>query len=133
MLDRFWSRVDKGAGCWEWTGGKSDGYGQLCDEYGRKVRAHRYSYTIHHGPIPSGRVVRHTCDNPGCVNPSHLLLGTQLDNAADRDVRGRNGHSNKSHCPQGHGYVPTNTYVDPRGKRHCRTCRKESKRRARAT
>ncbi|OLL21598.1 hypothetical protein BKE56_015630 [Rhodococcus sp. M8] len=76
--------------CWEWDGVKSNrsGYGIIQIE-GRRVRVHRLSYEVHVGPIPDGMIVRHTCDNPPCLNPHHLQLGTQDDNMQDMKVRGR--------------------------------------------
>lgn len=76
-------------GCWEWVGYYgSGGYGMMSKD-GKNQRAHRISYEAHKGPIPKGNVVRHTCDNPACINPDHLILGTQKDNVADREARGR--------------------------------------------
>jgi hypothetical protein len=72
--------------CWPWNGGTI--YGRIWVD-GRSVAVHRWSYEHHHGPIPAGMVVRHACDNPPCVNPAHLLIGTQRDNAADAIERGR--------------------------------------------
>lgn len=100
---RFWSRVDKNGSmhptepdlgqCWEWQGctnGRS--YGQY--RLGKKCwGTHRYAWTITFGEIPDGLGVLHNCDNPSCVNPEHLFLGTQLDNMKDRD--------NKSRQPRG--------------------------------
>lgn len=81
-------------GCWEWVGGMaSGGYGAI-SRNGKMVRAHRISYEAYKGSIPKGMVVRHMCDNPACINPDHLILGTQKDNAADRSARGR-GHKLK--------------------------------------
>lgn len=76
-------------GCWEWVGSLgSGGYGMI--SRGNKCcRAHRVSYEAYKGAIPKGMVVRHTCDNPSCINPDHLILGTQRDNVADREARGR--------------------------------------------
>lgn len=85
---RFWSRVQKSDGCWTWTGSKDgDGYGFV----GRD-RAHRFSYELANGPIPKGLCVLHTCDNPPCVRPDHLFLGTHADNVADRHAKGRDSH-----------------------------------------
>lgn len=76
-------------GCWEYNGGKSDGYGRVWD--GEKVvRAHRASYEAHTGPIAEGMSVLHTCDNPPCINPAHLFLGTIAANNADMRAKGRN-------------------------------------------
>ena len=82
------SRVDPQTGCWIWTGritGK--GYGDY-----NGARAHRISYEEFNGPIPAGMVVMHTCDNPPCVNPSHLIAGTQLDNMRDMRAKGRDNY-----------------------------------------
>lgn len=80
--------------CWEIKGRKNqDGYGQIKHE-GRYMGAHRWSYTHHVGPIPKGLLVRHKCDNPPCINPDHLEVGTIADNMADARIRG--GFSNRS-------------------------------------
>lgn len=85
-MDRFWSKVEKGSGCWEWQGGCSMGYGYysfLGGLTGRGERAHRHSYRISRGDIPKGMYVLHHCDNRLCVKPWHLFLGTHLDNMDD--------------------------------------------------
>lgn len=84
-------------GCWLWTGAKIyDGYGivNLGREDGRQrtIYAHRIAYVLAHGPIPAGKpvaVVMHSCDNPSCVNPAHLALGTQRENLMDASSKGR--------------------------------------------
>lgn len=83
----FWYCVDKSAGedkCWPWTGQTSGGYG-ICGREG----AHRIAYRFEHGNIPKGMLVRHSCDNPICVNPAHLLMGTVQDNTNDMLERQR--------------------------------------------
>ena len=89
IIDRFWRNVEKTDGCWNWTAHlNSKGYGRLWAQ--RKLwQAHRFSYFITHGPIPDGLFVCHRCDNPRCVRPSHLFLGTCLDNSQDMSKKGR--------------------------------------------
>jgi HNH endonuclease len=75
--------------CWEWQLSKDQyGYGQLNKERGERL-AHRYSYRAFKGEISPGKVVRHTCDNPVCCNPKHLILGWQADNLKDSRDKGR--------------------------------------------
>lgn len=90
LASRFWGKVRKGVRCWEWTGALVRGYGQLHVGVGRPpVRAHRVSWVLHYGRIPDGLHVLHKCDNPKCVRPTHLFLGTALVNAQDRKAKGR--------------------------------------------
>jgi len=117
-------------GCWEWIGHRNqDGYGKF--SLGRRVvgekryaSAHRWSYERFTGPIPEGLVIDHSaCDNPGCVNPGHLKAVTTQENI----MRGNGAcarHARKTHCKRGHPLSGDNVYVDPRGGRICRACRK---------
>lgn len=92
VADRFWSKVDKADDCWIWTGGKTyGGYGVFCLD-GQMRRAHRIAWIITNGPIPDGMEVLHRCDNPPCVNPAHLCLGTHQDNMDDMARKGRGNH-----------------------------------------
>ena len=87
---RFWQRVKKSPECWEWTGClNGTGYGAFRWKQ-RGWLAHRYSYTLHNGPIPAGQFVLHRCDNPKCIRPDHLWLGTQTENMKDCAAKGRN-------------------------------------------
>jgi hypothetical protein len=90
-MERFWNKVEKTDNCWNWQGGKDrDGYGHIRVE-GKLWQAHRYS-TLLDGRDPAGKVVMHQCDNPSCVNPIHLLLGTQADNVYDMVAKRRHRH-----------------------------------------
>src|ERR1700684_1119117 len=91
METKFWRGAEKSSEdeCWLWKGSLSDkGYGRIKLRK-RWIKAHRYSYELHHGEIPAGKLVLHSCDNRGCVNPKHLRLGTCMDNARDMVERGR--------------------------------------------
>jgi hypothetical protein len=106
LEDRFWEKVsipaDVITGCWIWSGGATAlGHGslvlgaELTGKRGATVGAHRYAWSVLNGPIPGGQVVRHNCDNPPCVNPAHLTVGTQADNIGDRDRRGRTSRGDR--------------------------------------
>lgn len=92
--ERFWARVEKTPGCWIWTMARKKyflskyRYGRL-NINGKNYRAHRISWEIHYGKIPKGLCVLHRCDNPCCVRPDHLFLGTRADNNRDTMLKGR--------------------------------------------
>lgn len=89
-VDIFWSRVNKSAagGCWTYEGPKRAGYGLICVD-GKSTGAHRYSFEINCGEIPSGKHIMHACDTPSCVNPEHLSIGTHSENMVDMYRKGR--------------------------------------------
>lgn len=84
-----WTLTD--SGCWEWRGTRNgDGYGSVSlGKRGTATLVHRLAYLTWIGPIATGFVVRHRCDNPPCMNPAHLMLGTKADNSRDMVARGR--------------------------------------------
>ena len=90
----FFSKVQIVGECWEWTGKRQrrsrgpGGYG-IVRRFARHVFAHRHAYQLAKGPIPDGAIVMHSCDNPPCINPAHLSVGTQSKNIADMWARGR--------------------------------------------
>lgn len=89
---RFWKKVSKGEPdkCWLWQGSFfRTGYGAFVLSTKQIRKAHRMAYEFTYGPIEEGFIIRHTCDNPKCVNPLHLLKGTTKDNMRDREERGR--------------------------------------------
>ena len=89
-MDRFWSKVDQtGTGCWEWQGTRmAAGYGKFSYQ-GKSMYAHRMAWQLSNGSIPEGLYVLHRCDNPSCVRPVHLFLGTQRVNMHDAIEKGR--------------------------------------------
>lgn len=92
MIARFMKKVvlDEESNCWVWTACKnSDGYGHFGVGPSTPGKAHRVSYELFRGPIPDGQMVCHKCDNPSCVNPEHLFLGSGQDNMDDRQAKGR--------------------------------------------
>jgi len=129
---RFFRKVEFKASCWNWTGTFNNGtvqrgfyYGQFWD---KKIwSAHRWSYTFFRGEIPEGKMVCHHCDNPSCVNPFHLFVGTAKDNMQDCLRKGRHPLKNKTRCPQGHLYAGDNLIIDKKsGGRKCRICQRKS-------
>jgi len=85
-------------GCWEWNGARHyKGYGEFMVEKGRKMKVHRYSWELHNGKIPDGKMVLHQCDNPPCCNPAHLFLGDAKSNRYDCDSKGRGVFGERCH------------------------------------
>ena len=135
LIERFFQKVDKSGNakfpdCWIWTGAPtSKGYGSFKYYQDRPaIGAHVSSHLFHIGEVPKGQLVRHHCDNPPCVNPEHLILGSHSDNMKDMFARGRNGANTKpqTHCRRGHELSVVGVKIQHRknGKidRACREC-----------
>lgn len=100
--NKFWSRINKNGSiplhrpelghCWEWIGGFTGKYGSFKDGIGNRISAHRFSWELAFGNIPEELIVCHSCDNPKCVNPSHLFLGTHQDNTDDMNKKARGSY-----------------------------------------
>lgn len=128
-LDRFFAKVIKDGpipsyrpslgACWIWTGAKytHTSHGKFWFT-GRVRPAHAASYELFVGPIPEGLEIDHLCRVPSCVNPKHLEAVTHQENMA------RGFYGMATHCPEGHPYEGDNLYLDPRGERQCRACRR---------
>lgn len=102
-MERFWSKIKKGEGCWEWAGAKHVfGYGMFRFR-GKAQTAHRVAWILSGGDISNGMCVLHRCDNPACCNPEHLFVGTNADNMRDKIEKGRGRvgvgerHKSKTH------------------------------------
>lgn len=133
VADRFWVKVNKSDGCWEWTAHRHvSGYGMInIDRVPRY--AHRVAYEMLRGEIPDGLQLDHLCRNRGCVNPDHLEPVTNRENT----LRGRCGEVNaarmraRTRCKSGHEFTADNTHVyirNGRTTRHCRACRRATSR-----
>jgi hypothetical protein len=124
--ERFIEKVEQpanGSACWVWTAARcSDGYGNFYFG-GRVVPAHRAALALFRGVDAGDRLVCHRCDNPRCVNPDHLFVGTHQDNADDKMRKGRHTWANKTHCVRGHPLSGDNLRIARNsGARVCREC-----------
>jgi hypothetical protein len=142
LAQRFWPKVEKGDGCWLWRAGRNgNGYGVISLNGMAKPATHA-SWWLEHGKWPDGGLfVCHTCDNPQCVRPDHLFVGTPKDNSQDSVKKGRSFFQNQPvgdsvwdrrraelRCPNGHLYTPDNTGEHPTKKwRICLTCKENTR------
>lgn len=137
-MERFWGKVDRGTGCWLWTGYTDrDGYGLFALAPGKTLRAHRFAFQLEHGAdkLPKGEPLDHLCHDPKtcaggpacphrpCVRPSHLKLTTIRENSS-RSVR-----KAQTHCKRDHEFTPENTYIKSDGTRQCKACHIEREKR----
>lgn len=135
LIERFFQKVNKSGNykfpdCWIWTGAPtSNGYGSFKYYQDRSaIGAHVASHLFHIGEVPNGMRVCHRCDNPPCVNPEHLFLGSNSDNMKDMVAKNRHGNSSRkqTHCRKGHSFEEFGVYERKKknGKtfRTCKEC-----------
>ena len=136
----FWTfaKKDPETKCWVWQraiqnrgGRNSKGYGKQVFN-GKREFAHRVAWQLKHGAIPKNRYVLHSCDNPPCINPKHLFLGTAANNTHDAVKKKHFPNMQKTCCPQGHPYTGYTTRGDGRRFRYCRPCSIEAAGRSQA-
>lgn len=114
------------SGCWVWLRGGANGYGRTTHN-GIEDYAHRISYALYKGPIPSGLFICHTCSVKLCVNPAHLYAGTHIDNVADAVANHEYfpPNASKTHCIREHILSGENIRINKSGSRVCKTCERE--------
>ncbi len=140
----FWLRVSLGKFstpdvCWEWTGQRMQRraggfrYGIFSPYTGLRVLAHRFSFELAYGSFDNDLHVLHKCDNPSCVRPDHLFLGTPHDNLLDAYKKGRRksmrGHRSPMFCKKGHTMTGDNVRLEGTGYRRCVICDKANQKR----
>jgi hypothetical protein len=131
-LTRFMAKVDTSAGwgkCWPWTGARDrQGYAVFTVSGVKSIRGGRWLLGHLRGrPLRRDEFACHHCDNPPCVNPTHLYVGDYATNQVDAVHRGRHHNAAKTHCKNGHEYTGETTYIVPStGHRQCRRCQREN-------
>jgi hypothetical protein len=117
------------SGCTLWLGSSNkEGYGRI-GVSGRSELATHAALRVAGREVPRGMLACHTCDNPYCINPDHLYVGTHQDNMRDM-VRKRRGTLARTHCPQGHPYSGKNLRINAHGYRTCLTCTQAASRKS---
>lgn len=120
LYNRFWDKVvDNGDSCWEWLGSHNKGgYGLFWPQWRSTWTAHRFMFALEKGELIEGLEIHHTCNNPGCVNPDHLVQVSHRENLS------HTAKSQQTHCKAGHEFTTENTYIKPNGCRNCKACQK---------
>lgn len=126
VADRFWDRVfpEPNSGCWLWMGARSGGGYGIIEDNCQRIYAHRLSYELHYGAVPTGMYLDHLCRVRCCVNPDHLEPVTKRENTL-RGISPTAVNFNKARCIRGHLLAGENLRVWADGHRHCRQCHVE--------